>query len=164
MGKNGLLLSVIIVVAAGGFWAPAAAQESMSVQVKTGEVRLEPSFLGRIIQRLSYGDRVTVVQRREGWARVSAPGGATGWIHGSALTPKKIVLRPGASDVRQAATSDELALAGKGFNSQVESAFKQQNPNLDFGWIDRMERITVSQREMERFLREGRVTPEGGVR
>ena len=89
-------------------------------------------------------------------------GAAEGWIHASALTPKKIVLRAGAEDVEAAASSDELALAGKGFNQQVESEFRAKNPNLDFTWIDEMETYVVSENEMKQFLKEGELSPEGG--
>ena len=98
------------------------------------------------------------------WLKVGLPGLKTeGWMHASALTSKKIVLQAGEQAVGQGASSDELALAGKGFNQQVENTFRAQNPNLDFSWIDRMEKIVVSQSEMETFLREGGVTPEGGL-
>ncbi len=78
------------------------------------------------------------------------------------LTEKKVVLKPGASDVKKAATNDEIALAGKGFNKQVEGEFKTRNQNIDFIWIDKMEKITVSQSQMQKFLKQGKLYPEGG--
>ena len=85
-----------------------------------------------------------------------------GWLHRSALTTNKIVLRAGDQDVRQAASNDELALAGKGFNQEVEDAFKSQNPKVDFSWVDEMEKIVVAPQEMQAFLKAGNVTPKGG--
>jgi hypothetical protein len=41
----------------------------------------------------------------------------TGWLHQSALTKKTISMKAGGQDVATAASGDELALAGKGFNS-----------------------------------------------
>jgi len=135
----------------------------MSVQIKEGALRSRPSFLGTIVTRVSYGDRLVVRGRQGSWSKVGLEGrGVEGWIHTSALTSKTIVLRAGDQDVRQAASSDELALAGKGFNAQVEDAFRTQNPKIDFSWIDKMEKIVVSQNEMQAFLQEGNVTPEGG--
>ena len=135
----------------------------MSVQVKNGQVRSAPSFLGKIVAKLSYGTRVDVVEQTGSWNKVALSGKASeGWMHVSALTPKEIVLNPGASDVEKAASSDEIALAGKGFNEQVEGAFKKKNPNIDFNQIDKMEKIVVSQNDMQQFLKLGGLTPEGG--
>lgn len=137
----------------------------MSVQVKESPVRAQPFFLGKILATVYYGDRLEVVGADGPWIKISKPGtGILGWLHNSALTTKKIVLKAGSSDVQEAATNDELALAGKGFNRQVEDEFKSRNPNLDFAWIDRMERIVVSQEEMEQFLDDGLLSGKGGPR
>jgi hypothetical protein len=83
-------------------------------------------------------------------------------MHVSALTTKEIVLNPGSEDVEKAASSDEIALAGKGFNEQVEGEFRKKNPDIDFRRIDRMEKIVVAQNEMQRFLKRGGLAPQGG--
>lgn len=146
-----------------GFAAFAVGQSMMSVQVRKGEIRLTPSFLGRIVALLSYGDRVYVLEQKGSWTKVGLSRGISdGWIHSSALTRKKIILKAGAQDVQTAASSDELALAGKGFNQQVESEFRVKNPNLDFTWVDRMEKFVVSEKQMKKFLKEGEVFPKGG--
>ncbi|MEZ4524886.1 MAG: SH3 domain-containing protein [Desulfobacterales bacterium] len=135
----------------------------MSVRVKTGQLRSAPSFLGKIVQNLPYGTQVRGIGENQGWYHVSAPDGSRGWMHSSALTEKHIVLKPGADNVGQYASGEELALAGKGFSKQVEDEFRARNPHMDFSWIDRMETYRVSQREMEQFLRQGELHPEGGV-
>lgn len=139
--------------------------QSMSVQVQTGQIRATPSFLGTIVAPVAYGDRVDVVGEQGDWMKVSTAQGKEGWIHNSALTKKRIVLQAGAKDVSGAASSDELALAGKGFNSEVEGEFKAANKDIDFTWVDRMATWKVDIKEMQRFLKEGAVTPaEGGAR
>ena len=82
-------------------------------------------------------------------------------MHSSALSQKKIVLKPGAADLEQAASSDEITLAGKGFNQQVENDFKTKNPQVDFMWINRMEKITVTQKQIQTFIKEGQLSPKG---
>jgi len=77
---------------------------------------------------------------------------------------KKIVLKPGASDVEETASGSEVAMAGKGFNEEVEKNYRTGNKNLDYDGVDKMEKIVVSQPEIEKFLNEGGLTPEGGVR
>jgi len=159
-----LLLVTLCFAALGTHSAWSAATGSLSVQVKQSQVRTAPSFMARIIATLQYGDRVYVVSSQGSWTQVFlATAGVKGWVHTSALTKKKIVLQAGASDVNQAATSDELALAGKGFNKKVEGEFKARNRNLDYAGIDRMEAMKVSHSDIQEFLKEGAVSPQGGV-
>jgi hypothetical protein len=94
--------------------------------------------------------------------KVSASGARSGWLHASALTKKRIAMQAGARDAQTAASGDELALAGKGFNSDVEAEFRSQNRGADFAAVDRMERIRVTPAESKEFLRAGGVAPAGG--
>ena len=145
-------------------YMPANAQETLSVQVKEGELRATPSFLGQIVTRVAYGDRVTVIEDRGTWKKVSVRSGKQGWMHASALTTKKIALKAGQTNVQTGATQNELALAGKGFNEQVEASYRKENRNLDYTWINRMETFKVSPDQMRSFLAQGNVIPpsEGG--
>jgi hypothetical protein len=141
-----------------------AAENLMSIQIKKGQLRATPSFLGKIVAELNYAERVAVLEKKETWFRVRASAkNAEGWLHASALTSKKIILRPGATDVSQAASSDELALAGKGFSEQVEGEFKTRNPQLDYAWINQMEQMVVSQDQIEQFIKDGKLSPKGGI-
>ena len=164
MARFKTILAIFILITMVVWVAPAAAGKMMSVQVKAGQLRAAPSFLGKIVATVSYGDQVEVREEKGAWSRVGLPaGGSEGWIHTSALTQKKIVLKAGASDVSQTASSEEIALAGKGFNEQVEGEFKTKNPNLDFTWVDRMETFVVTQEQMQRVLKNGEVSPKGGA-
>lgn len=141
-----------VIVAAVLLCAPWALARTMHVQVRDGVLRKSPSFLGPVTARVRYGDAVTTVSEQSGWVNVRTAAGE-GWIHESALTKKKIVLS-GGGQVTTAASDDELALAGKGFNAEVEAEFKQSG-NVDYSWIDRMERMDVTQQQMRNFIREG---------
>ena len=139
------------------------ASKTMSVQVKQGEVRATPFFLGKIVATLSYGDRVEVLESKESWFRVSPQGkSVTGWMHASALSEKRIVLKAGRQDAQAAASSGELALAGKGFNADVEAEFKTRNRTIDFSWIDRMQAMKVPPEKVTAFLQEGGLVPAQG--
>jgi uncharacterized protein YgiM (DUF1202 family) len=152
----------LIVMAAAAF--AAAGSATMSVQVKNGQIRGAPSFLGQVVAPLNYGDRVQVLETKNEWMKVTGPAGQSGWVHSSALTKKKIVMASGSQDVQTGASGDELALASKGFNSDVEADFKSKNKNVDFTWVDKMEKFKVQPREMQSFLKEGGVKPsEGGA-
>lgn len=137
--------------------------KTMSVQVKKCQLRNKPSFLGKIVLSLNYADPVTVKQEENNWLEVSPENkNQGGWVHVSALSSKEIILNPGSKDIEKAASSDEVALAGKGFNKEVEQDFKKKNKNIDFSWIDQMEKFVISSNEMQSFLKQGGLQAEGG--
>jgi uncharacterized protein YgiM (DUF1202 family) len=141
----------------------AAGPVAMNVQVKNAQVRATPSFLGALVAPLNYGDALQVLEQQGDWSKVTTGDGKTGWVHSSALTKKKIAMTAGNSNAQTGASGDELALAGKGFNSAVEADFKAKNQNVDFTWVDRMEKIKVTPDQMQKFLKEGGIQAnEGG--
>ena len=163
MPKLKSILIVLLLISLTAMTAYAAQQKFLSVQVRSGAVRAKPSFLGKIVAQLNYGDRVEILSTQGAWSQVGGSRlSGSGWMHASALTDKKIVLKAGAADVNKAASSDELTLAGRGFNQQIESDFKSQNPDIDFTWINRMEKINVSQSQIQMFMLEGALFPEVG--
>lgn len=153
--------AIVIILASG--WMALAATE-MSVQTRTAQVRSTPSFLGAVVAPLEYGARVKVLEERGDWVRVEAPGGSVGWVHRSALTPKRIVLAAGDTPVTVRATGEELALAGKGFSKEVETEYRARNPSVDFTWVDRMETLQIPLEEIFAFFREGGLRAGGGSR
>lgn len=133
----------------------------MSVQVKKCQLRNKPTFLAKIVTNLQYGDIVEVEREKQSWAEVKTGNKPTGWVHVSALSEKKIILKPNSQDIKNAASGDEIALAGKGFNEQVEENYKKNNKNIDFAWVDKMEQFVVTQEEMISFLQQGGLKSEG---
>ena len=108
--------------------------------------------------------RFTVEETRGAWMRVTSENGqASGWLHESALTKKTVTLKAGEQDAAVTASSGELALAGKGFNSDVEAKFKEENKTADFKAVDRMEAIRITTEEILKFLKAGSVAPKGGA-
>ncbi len=161
MQGNKLLwvVSGLLVSAAVAFGATATI---MSVQVRKAEIRDTPSFLGKVTSGLAYGDKVTVGQPQGAWMRVTAAG-QSGWIHSSALTTKNIVMKAG-DGAQTSASSGEMALAGKGFNSDVESKFKANHKDIDFAPVDRMEKIKISTSALQKFAVTGGLKmSEGGA-
>ena len=147
--KKWILMCCAALMATGA-WAA----KEMSVQVRDGQLRNRASFLGTVVGTVAYGDRVTVNQTQAGWCEVSIAG-KTGWIHESALTPKKVVLASGTADARAGASGEEVALAGKGFSKEVEAEYKKQNKNVDYTWVDWMGRQTVPSEQLVEFLKQG---------
>ncbi len=153
------LLSILLLNTTAG------AQKIMSVQVQKSQLRATPSHLGKIVAGVSYGDQVTVVEERGDWKKVSISNGKVqGWLHNSALTTKRIVLKAGQKNVATSVSQEEIALAGKGFSEEIEAQYRKNNKNLDYAWIDRMESFKVSPEQIENFIVVGQLTrnTEGG--
>lgn len=141
----------------------AYAQGLMSVQVKEAPLRASPNFLGKVVAKLSYTEQVEVIEEQAGWSEVNVIGnGQNGWISTSALTSKTIILNPGADDIERAASSNEIALAGKGFGPEVETQYKQDNSDVNYAVVDKMEKVVVSEKQMAAFLEAGGMSPEEG--
>ena len=145
------IVAVGMALLATGAWAA----REMSVQVREGQLRNRASFMGAVTGTVVYGDRVTVNQVQAGWCEVATAAGAAGWIHESALTPKRVELSSGAGDARTGASGEEVALAGKGFNKEVEAEYKKQNRDLDYTWVDWMLRQSVPAEQLVQFLKQG---------
>ena len=131
------------------------AAKEMSVQVRDGQLRNRASFLGAVVGTVAYGDRVTVNQEQAGWCEVATAAGLSGWIHESALTPKRVVMASGTADARAGASGEEVALAGKGFSKEVEAEYKKQNKERDYTWVDWMGKQTVPPDQLVQFLKQG---------
>ena len=158
MKRNRFVLPAALLALALAAAVSQAAQ--MSVQVKEGVLREKASFLGKPVGNVAYGDRVDVLASQGDWRQVRSASGATGWIHSSALDSKRVTLAAASgNDVQLAASSDEVALAGKGFSQEVETEYKKQNRALDYAWVDRMITFKVTDAEALRFLQEGGLEP-----
>ncbi|MBM4026191.1 MAG: SH3 domain-containing protein [Planctomycetes bacterium] len=134
--------------------AAAALAAPMSVQIRNGKVKARPSPVGTVVATMDYGDKVEAGTPEKGWYPVTTLDGKTGWMHESALTRKTIVMRAGTTDAAVGVSSDEVALAGKGFNQQVEDKLRQEG-KLDYTWVDRMTAFVVSADAIAQFLTQG---------
>jgi uncharacterized protein YgiM (DUF1202 family) len=156
-----LLVTGFVMLLATTVWSDSGL---MSVQVREGRLRSTPSFLGAIVGPVAYGDRVRNIEQRGEWLDVKSSNNLTGWIHQSALTSKLVVLSSGAA-VSSSANSQEVALAGKGFNEDVERQYRSDNSRISYAWVDHMQGYKVSRDQMIAFLAQGKVKPpQGGQR
>ena len=153
------ILCAMVFAAAVSFAATATV---MSVQIRKADIRETPSFLGKVLTSLAYGDKVTVQSENGAWIQISAAG-QSGWVHTSALTKKNIVMKSGEG-AQTSASSGEMALAGKGFNSDVETQFKAGHKDIDFTWVDKMEKIKIPASDIKAFVKEGHLDAQGGVK
>jgi SH3-like domain-containing protein len=156
--------NVLLAAAAVGLAAAPSGTKTLTVQYRTTTLRAVPAYvsLKKPIAKLPYGTPVTVLVERGSWVQVRDPDGRVGWLNRSALTSKRLVLRAGDERVATTTAGDEVGLATKGFDPKVEAEFRKKHPDLDFAWVDRMEKIVISHEQLAAFAKEGNLALAAG--
>jgi opacity protein-like surface antigen len=146
-----------LILAAAALAASAAVAATITVLVQTTAVRKRPQFYAPAAATAKLGDSFEADGPTAGWYKVDA-----GYIHQSAVSTKKVKLSEDSTvNGGGGATADEVTLAGKGFNSQVESSYSAQNKSANFPAVDAMEKRTVPDAQELEFLRRGGLIPKG---
>jgi hypothetical protein len=153
--KRLLLFTVLGLGMAGVLSAQSLAGRTMYVIAKTIAVKSSTNFFADTLGTLPYGAPVSVQQEYGKWVKISSvePPVISGWVAATSLTTKRIIAAAG----KTSASANEIALAGKGFNQEVENAYKQSG-DLNYAAIDTMEAIQIPNRQLFSFLQEGRLT------
>ena len=124
---------------------------------KATKLRTQKRLFAPAVCDLKEGDRVLLNGSEGAWRNVTY---ATnhGWIHESDVTTKTDV-RLSGQGVRENYSASEQAAARKGFNPDVEREYRNQHPNLGpaFQKVDEIQARQVDEREIERFLLDGRL-------
>ncbi len=145
------ILMVLAVLATDPIIAPG---DQVTVKVLSQHLFPSPAFYSQPVAELALGQVLTVLESGTQWFRVSASSSLTGWVHSSAITPASA----GSGSVGSgsgAVSQDEVTLAGRGFNSEIEAAYSSDNPGLDFDKVDAIEGFEVSTQLLEAFLAAG---------
>ena len=132
---------------------------SLSIQIEEAPVRSTPSFFGEIVDKAVYGDSVELVKEQGAWRMVKAKK-KSGWLHQSAVSDAHVALTAGGN-VNSSASGKEIALAGKGFNVDVEKAYQTQHKQVSFEWINKMEKFTVKTADVRQFVKDGALQGAG---
>ncbi|MDR1618047.1 MAG: hypothetical protein LBS06_03235 [Treponema sp.] len=124
--------------------------KTMYVAVKQANLKSSTGFFAASKGNLEYGTPVTVVQEKGKWAEIRSGNNPvkTGWTTLASLTSKRITASSGS------AQASEIALAGKGFNAEVEASYGQET-GAGYAAVDKIEAQAVSGEELRQFLREG---------
>lgn len=150
--KKHLIAAFVFLAVFSVFCASFGTGKTVYVSVKSANLKSGTSFFSKNVGSVSYGASATVVQSNSKKTKIRLSSGTSGWIANGSLTSKKIVASSsGASRI----SSSEIANAGKGFSAEAENAFKSLNKNLDYADVDAMEKITVSDSELQKFITEG---------
>jgi hypothetical protein len=147
-------LGAVLALAGASAGAPARGG-TITVQTLTAKLMKTPSYLGATATKLVRGDQLRFDEARGDWYRSTAKNGVAGWIHRSSVVEKAVTLstRPGGG--AGGVTSDEVALAGRGFSKEVEARYRDTHPDLDFSHVDHIEKLDVDSDELARFAAEG---------
>jgi hypothetical protein len=135
-----------------------ATAKEMTIQVSKTQLRSTPAYYGSVVASVNYADRLKILESKGAWVKASNPkNNTTGWVHISALTSKILAPKSGAKVASTSVSTGELSAAEKGFTEQIEKDYRQKNKNIDFTWVDRMEKIKISPQQSASFLKEGQI-------
>lgn len=138
--------------------------ETLIVKVQSTALRKEPKFYAPVVTTLKAGDTLEKISSQAGWIQGRTQAGIVGWVHSSAVEPKKFSLLAMDKSLKTQASADEVALAAKGFNKQVEESYKAKNKNLSYAWVEKMLKMKVSAAQIKAFLEKGKLGEFGGAK
>lgn len=136
--------------------------ETLIVKVKSTYLRKEPMFFAQTVTSLKAGEKLEKISSQGGWIKVKTSRGLVGWIHSGSVQPKKFSLLAMDKSLKTEATADEVALAAKGFNKQVEESYRAKNKNISYAWVEKMLQIKVSYSQIRDFIKTGKLGEFGG--
>ena len=151
MKKIFILLALTLLVS-GSLFAQIRAGSTAWVSSRSAPLKSSTWFFAANRGALDMATEVTVMQVNGNWAEVRsrANSSLSGWTQMSNLSARRIL--PSGTG----ASASEIALAGKGFNQEVEDAYRARG-GLNFGDVDRVEAARVSQDELYSFVTGGRL-------
>ncbi|WP_461255954.1 hypothetical protein [Treponema sp. R80B11-R83G3] len=130
------------------------AETYLYVAVKTLSLKSGTGAFDSSKGNLSYGDKVVVLNVDGKFTEVKSAENPllTGWTQTANLSKKQIT-----AGSTSTTTAKEVALAGKGFSQEAEKTMKSQKPNLNYADVDKTEKIKVTEKEVKKFLEEGKL-------
>jgi hypothetical protein len=138
--------------------------ETVVVKIQSTSLRKEPKFFASAVAALKAGDSLEKLASQNGWYQVKTSAGIVGWIHSSAVEVKKFNLLAMDKSMKTQASASEVALAGKGFNKQVEDNYKSKHGEANFAAVDKMLKISIQPSDVESFIKNGKLGESGGGR
>jgi len=154
--KKIIVLFVLCGCITGAAFAQVAKGGTLWAATKSVAVRSSTGFFADTLGALAYGEQVTVLQVNGKWVEIrSVPNSSlSGWTASANLSAKRIV----STGNTNSASVSEVGLAGKGFNQEVENAYKASGQPLDYADVDKTETVTVVPDTLLTFLTDGRLS------
>ena len=151
--KRKLIVFCLIFFVTGFATAQIGPGRTLYVSVKTVQLKSSTGSRAGNVATLNYGDQVTVISTEGKFVEVRSDGNPslTGWTASENFSTRKIIAGNTTS-----VTPGEVALAGKGFNQEVENTYKAQG-ELNYTDVDKVETIMADEADILRFIEEGRL-------
>jgi len=130
--------------------------ETAVIVTKENALRADCKFFSPLKSKVRYNDVIDVLSQQGDWYKVRFQG-TEGCIHKSAIEKKSVSLSNLVGVGNQSASAEEVALAGKGFNPQVEKEYKEQNLGLNYSSVSKIEEYEVSEMEIRKFIENGKL-------
>ena len=132
--------------------------ETVYVAVKKAAIKSGTGNFDKVVAQASYGDELVVDKASNKFHRVhkASDPSITGWIPATSVTTKKII----ASSKKVTASADEIALAGKGFNSTIEAVYAEQF-EVNFEIVDYIESLGANTEDAVIFAQQGKLNDGG---
>ena len=143
----------IIFIALFSITCKSAAAQTVKVTTRENAVRGDCRFFAPVKLKVSLGDTLAVKGRKGDWYLVSAKG-VNGCIHKSAVESRTFSAS-GRGASSGGTSVDEVSLAGKGFNPQVEAGYRKSGKNLNYTAVDEIVKLTVGEKSLETFVLQG---------
>lgn len=133
-------------------------KETMYVAVDSAQLKAKPAASSKKLGTVDYKTAVIVLDSEKSWyyVQLSNDSSVEGWIPSTALTSKKIKDKENAAS----ANADEIALAGKGFNSTIEAVYAQEF-EVNFDIVDYIESLGADEDTAIAFARQGELNDGG---
>jgi len=153
--KKILLFLCLGLFISGFAMAQVRAGGTLYVAIRTVDLKSGTGWFASNRGSLNMGDQVTVIRVDGRFVEVRSVRNQslTGWTASANLSARQVV-----AGTSSTATAREVALAGKGFNQEVEQSYRDQQRNLNYADVDRVEAIRVNEADLRRFLEEGRLS------
>ena len=136
----------------------ASKTKTQYVAIDPAPLKAKPAASSKKVGTIEYASAVTVLQEEKAWVYVQLveDKSVAGWLPASALTSKKIKDKADATS----ANADEIALAGKGFNSTIEAVYAEQY-EMNFDIVNYIESLGAEQEEAIAFAQAGQLNDGG---
>ena len=124
----------------------------------------DPDFASTPLASVPVGAEVNVDTQAGDWYKVKYQG-KVGWINLQAFErPQQAQPKFNLGNLLfgkpvKETSSDEVALAGKGFTPEVEASYRQKNPGMNYAMVDQVESYKVAPAQLQAFIREGGLNP-----
>lgn len=154
--RNLTILSLLF-----GLVAPlcgASKAKTMYVTLEAAPLKAKPASSSKKVGTAEYASAVNVIKTEKNWMYVQLADDTSveGWLPASALTSKKIKDKNNAAS----ADADEIALAGKGFNSTIEAVYAEQF-EVNFDIVDYIESLGADTETAVVFAHQGQLNDGG---